>query len=120
MKKIALPVSIVLLVCILYWPTFSQAENTFAVKILEYFPQADTNKDGVLSEDEEAAVSRRAIQRYPKADVDGDGSLSDKEKEQLLKRVVALRKRMNDTSPPSGGFFGGGKSKSGREPSLGM
>ena len=118
MKKIALTVSIVLLVCILYGPTFSQAENTFAVKILEYFPQADTNKDGVLSEDEEAAVSRRAIQRYPKADVDGDGSLSDKEKEQLLKRVVALRKRMNDTSPPSGGFFGSGKSRSGRKPSF--
>ena len=102
----------------MYGATFSQAENTFAVKILEYFPQADTNKDGVLSEDEEAAVSRRAIQRYPKADVDGDGSLSDKEKEQLLKRVVALRKRMNDTSPPSGGFFGSGKSKSGRKPSF--
>jgi pimeloyl-ACP methyl ester carboxylesterase len=102
----------------MYGATFSQAENTFAVKILEYFPQADTNKDGVLSDEEEAAVSRRAIQRYPKADVDGDGSLSDKEKEQLLKRVVALRKRMNDTSPPSGGFFGSGKSKSGRKPSF--
>ena len=119
MKKIALTVSIVLLVCILYRPTFSQAENTFAVKILEYFPQADTNKDGMLSDEEEAAVSRRAIQRYPKADVDGDGSLSDKEKEQLLKRVVALRKRMNDTSPPSGGFFGSGKSEAGRKPSFG-
>ena len=102
----------------MYGATLSQADNTFAAKILEYFPQADTNKDGVLWEDEEAAVSRRAIQRYPKADVDGDGSLSDKEKEQLLKRVVALRKRMNDTSPPSGGFFGSGKSKSGRMPSF--
>ena len=119
MKKIALPVSIVLLVCILYGPTFSQADNIVAEKILEYFPQADTNKDGVLSDEEEAAASRRAIQRYPKADVDGDGSLSDSEKEQFLRRVSALRKRMNDTSPPSGGFFGGGKSKSGREPSFG-
>ena len=118
MKKIALNVSFIFFVCILYGPTFSQAENIFAEKILEYFPQADVNKDGVLSDEEEAAVSRRAIQRYPKADVDGDGSLSDKEKEQLLKRVVALRKRMNDTSPPSGGFFGSGKSKSGRKPSF--
>ena len=118
MKKIALTVSFTFFVFLMYGATFSQAENTFAVKILEYFPQADTNKDGVLSEDEEAAVSRRAIQRYPKADVDGDGSLSDKEKEQLLKRVVALRKRMNDTSPPSGGFFGSGKSRSGRKPSF--
>ena len=118
MKKIALTLSFVFFVFLMYGATFSQAENTFAVKILEYFPQADTNKDGVLSDEEEAAVSRRAIQRYPKADVDGDGSLSDKEKEQLLKRVVALRKRMNDTSPPSGGFFGSGKSKSGRKPSF--
>jgi hypothetical protein len=118
MKKIALTLSFVFFVFLMYGATFSQAENTFAVKILEYFPQADTNKDGVLSEDEEAAVSRRAIQRYPKADVDGDGSLSDKEKEQLLKRVVALRKRRNDTSPPSGGFFGSGKSEVGRKPSF--
>ena len=118
MKKIALLVSIVLLVCILSGPTFSQADNTVAENILEYFPQADTNKDGVLSEDEEAAASRRAIQRYPKADVDGDGSLSDSEKEQFLRRVVALRKRMNDTSPPAGGFFGSGKSEAGRKPSF--
>ena len=118
MKKIALTLSFVFFVFLMYGATFSQAENTFAVKILEYFPQADTNKDGMLSEEEEAAVSRRAIQRYPKADVDGDGSLSDKEKEQLLKRVVALRKRRNDTSPPSGGFFGSGKSEAGRKPSF--
>ncbi len=118
MKKIALTVSFVFFVFLMHGATFSQADNTFAAKILEYFPQADTNKDGVLSKDEEAAVSRRAIQRYPKADVDGDGSLSDKEKEQLLKRVVALRKRMNDTSPPTGGFFGSGKSEAGRKPSF--
>jgi len=119
MKKIALTVSFFLFVVLMHGVTFSQAENIFAEKILKYFPQADVNKDGVLSDEEEGAVSRRAIQRYPKADVDGDGSLSDKEKEQLLKRVVALRKRMNDTSPPSGGFFGSGKSKSGRKPSFG-
>ena len=118
MKKIALTLSFFLFVGLMYGATFSQAENTFAAKILEYFPQADTNKDGMLSDEEEAAVSRRAIQRYPKADVDGDGSLSDKEKEQLLKRVVALRKRRNDTSPPSGGFFGSGKSEVGRKPSF--
>ena len=118
MKKIGLSVSFVFFVFLLYGAAFSQPENTFAEKILEYFPQADVNKDGMLSEDEETVVSRRAIQRYPNADVDGDGSLSDKEKEQLLKRVIALRKRLNDTSPPSGGFFGSGKSKSGRKPSF--
>ena len=118
MKKIALTVSFIFFVFLMYGATFSQADNTFAAKILEYFPQADTNKDGVLSEEEEAAASRRAIQRYPKADVDGDGSLSDSEKEQLLRRVIALRKRMNDTSPSSGGFFGGGQPKSGRKPNF--
>ena len=119
MKKIVLTVSFVFFVFLVYGATFSQADNTFAAKILEYFPQADTNKDGVLSDEEEAAISRRAIQRYPKADVDGDGSLSDSEKEQLLRRVIALRKRMNDTSPPSGGFFGGVQPRSGRKPSFG-
>ena len=118
MKNISLTLSFIFFVFLMYGPTFSQADNTVAEKILEYFPQADTNKDGVLSEEEEAAASRRAIQRYPKADVDGDGSLSDSEKEQLLRRVIALRKRMNDTSPPSGGFFGGGQPKSGRKPNF--
>ena len=94
MKKIALTVSFIFFVFLMYGATFSQADNTFAAKILEYFPQADTNKDGVLSEDEEAAVSRRAIQRYPKADVDGDGSLSDKEKEQLLKVKVWAKAKL--------------------------
>ena len=119
MKKIALTISFVLFVFLMNGATFSQADNTIAEKILEYFPQADINKDGMLSEDEESAVGRRAIQRYPKADVDGDGSLSDSEKEQLLRRVIALRKRMNDTSPPSGGFFGGVQPRSGRKPSFG-
>ena len=118
MKNISLTLSFIFFVFLMNGATFSQADNTVAEKILEYFPQADTNKDGVLSEEEEAAASRRAIQRYPKADVDGDGSLSDSEKEQLLRRVIALRKRMNDTSPSSGGFFGGGQPKSGRKPNF--
>jgi acetyl esterase len=118
MKKLSLSVLLTVFCCFLCGENFLYSEDTFADKILQYFPQADTNNDGMLSEDEEAAASRRAIQRYPKADVDGDGSLSDSEKEQFLRRVSALRKRMNDTSPPSGGFFGGGQPKSGRKPSF--
>ena len=118
MRKLSVLIPIIIFCCLLSDMNFLKGEDAFADKILRFFPQADTNKDGVLSDEEEAAVSRRAIQRYPKADVDGDGSLSDKEKEQLLKRVVALRKRMNGTSPPTGGFFGNGKSKSGRKPSF--
>lgn len=50
MKKIALTVSFVIFVFLVYGPTSSQAENTFAAKILTYFAQADTNKDVVLGE----------------------------------------------------------------------
>ena len=66
----------------------------------------------MLSEDEEAAASRRAIQRYPKADLDGDGSLSDSEKEQFLRRFIALRKRMNDSKPAEWWVFSVAESQS--------
>ncbi len=59
--------------------------NAIKQQILKLFPQADTNKDGVISDAEEAVVSRRALKRYPKADRDGDGVLSDAEKQALLR-----------------------------------
>ncbi len=60
------------------------------MKILELYPQADTNGDGVISDAEEAVVSRMALDRHPQADKDGDGVLSDAEKQALL-RMVAKR-----------------------------
>ncbi len=116
-KKLSFWVAFCFLGCIVCGVSLSRAE-TFGEKILRYFPQADVDKDGVLSEAEEAAVSQRVIQRFPKADLDGDGLLSKKEKEQLLKKVVAARKRQDADSPASGGFFGGRKSTPKPEPSF--
>ena len=75
--------------CAMY---FVRAE-TFAEKILRSFPQADRNNDGVLSEEEEAAVSRRVMQRYPQADQDGDGVLSEPEKRDLIQKASGRGKR---------------------------
>ncbi|MDE0866914.1 MAG: alpha/beta hydrolase [Rubripirellula sp.] len=66
------------------------ANDAIKTKILELFPQADTNGDGVISDAEEAVVSRQAMKRYPQADKDGDGVLSDAEKQALL-RIAAKR-----------------------------
>ena len=68
MKKLSFFIPIVVVVgCFVFGASFLQAEDAFAEKILRSFPQADTDKDGVLSGDEEAAVCRRVIQRYPQA-----------------------------------------------------
>lgn len=84
------PIYIALLLC-----QFSIASVDDAIKrqILELFPQADTDKDGVLSDGEEAAVSKQAIKRHPQADKDGDGVLSNEEKRSLLKMAVNRAKR---------------------------
>ena len=85
MKKLSFFIPIVVVVgCFVFGASFLQAEDAFAEKILRSFPQADTDKDGVLSGDEEDAVCRRVIQRYPQMDKDGDGVLSDSEKQNLL------------------------------------
>ncbi len=68
------------------------ANDEIKKQILKFFPQADTNKDGVISDAEEAVVSRQALKRYPIADKDGDGVLSDAEKRALL-RAAANRAR---------------------------
>ncbi len=66
------------------------ANDAIKKKILELYPQADTNGDGILSDAEEAVVSRQALKRHPEADKDGDGVLSDAEKQALL-RMAANR-----------------------------
>jgi acetyl esterase/lipase len=84
MKKLSFFIPIIAVACSIYCASFLKAEESFAEKILQSFPQADTDKDGVLSGDEEDAVCRRVIQRYPQMDKDGDGVLSDSEKQNLL------------------------------------
>ena len=57
-------------------------------QIFKRFPQADTDKDGVISDAEEAAVRRQIIRRFPRADRDGDGVLSDKETRAVLRQAA--------------------------------
>ena len=64
------------------------ANDAIKKKALELFPQADTNGDGVLSDEEEAAFSRQALERFPQADRDGDGVLSDAEKQRILRTAA--------------------------------
>ncbi len=74
------------------------ANDALKKKVLELFPQADTNGDGVLSDAEEAAVSRQALKRFPQADRDGDGVLSNAEKQRLL-RAAANRMKAKPANP---------------------
>ena len=71
----------------------ANADDAIKQQILKLFPQADTNKDGVISDAEEAVVSRQALKRYPKADTDGDGVLSNAEKRALLRAAANRTKR---------------------------
>lgn len=77
----------------LAFATHAVADDAIKQQILKLFPQADTNKDGVISDVEEAAVSRQALKRYPKADKDGDGVLSEAEKQALLRQAANRAKR---------------------------
>ena len=77
------------------------ADDAIKKKILELYPQADTNS--VISDAEEAVMSRQALKRYPTADKDGDGVLSDAEKQALLRRAAnrAKRKPVDSTTEKS-------------------
>ena len=78
----------------------TRADDAIRKQILKLFPQADTNKDGSISDAEEAALSRQALKRYPKADRDGDGVLSDAEKRALL-RAAAIRAKRKPANTPT-------------------
>jgi acetyl esterase len=73
------------------------ADDTTKKQILKLFPQADTNGDGVISDEEEAALSRQVLKRYPQVDKDGDGVLSEAEKKALL-RQAAKRAQKNNSN----------------------
>ena len=75
----------------------ANADDAVKAKILELYPQADTNGDGIISDAEEAVVSRQGLKRYPQADKDGDGVLSDAEKQALL-RMAANRVKSKTAS----------------------
>ena len=68
-------------------------------QLLKLIPQADNDKDGVISDAEEAAVRGQILKRFSRADKDSDGVLSDTEMKAVL-RQAANRARRN--TPNSG------------------
>lgn len=85
---------------------FATADDEIRNQILRIYPQADTDKDGVISDAEEAAARQQILKRFPQVDRDGDGILSDAETKAVL-RQAANRARQNkpargtaQTAPP--------------------
>ena len=85
---------------------FATADDEIRNQILRIYPQADTDKDGVISDAEEAAARQQVLKRFPQVDRDGDGILSDAETKAVL-RQAANRARQNkpargtaQTAPP--------------------
>lgn len=74
------------------------ADDAIKVKILELFPQADANGDGVISDAEQAAMSWQVLKRRPQTDKDGDGVFSDVEVKALL-RMAAKRAKPKPATP---------------------
>ena len=104
MKKVIPVIFGFSVVVFLIAPSPARGDDAFAKKMLEIFPQSDTNGDGVVSPAEEAAQSQKALERFPKLDRDGDGVLSDAEKQNLLRIVAARAKRKpgsGESSPAS-------------------
>jgi len=98
MKKITALKFVCLAIVFLIGSPCVNADDDIKSQILKLFPQADANNDGVISDAEEAAVSRQALKRYPQADKDGDGVLSNAEKKALL-RQAAKRAQKNNPNP---------------------
>ena len=76
-------------------PSTMAEGNPLEQQILKLAPQADTNGDGKLSEEEDAAMTQKILQRFPKADADGDGALSDQEKQAMIRRAAARAGQTN-------------------------
>ena len=75
------------------------AGNPLEKQILKLQPQADTNGDGKLSKEEEAALHKMILKRFPQADSDGDGVLSTKELQVVIRQATARAKRQGQQKP---------------------
>ncbi len=82
----------------------SQSDDRFQ-QILKRFPEADTNKDGVLTQKEFRDFnSKRIIQRFPQADTNKDGVLSYQEFrnfQQQRRKMMVNRRKQDPPSPPT-------------------
>lgn len=72
--------------------------NSLEQQILKLAPQADSDGDGQLSKEEDAALTQRILKRFPQADTDGDGALSDQEKQAMIRRAAARAGRAKERS----------------------
>ena len=85
---------------VLVFSSTACADDLIKQQILKLYPQADTDKHGVISDAEDAALSRLALKRHPNADTDGDGILFDAEKKVRL-RLIANRVAASAEIPTS-------------------
>jgi len=82
------------------------ADDEVRQQILKLFPQADTDKDDVISDAEIAAVRTQILKRFSRADRDGDGDLSDAELKAIIRQAASRAKRNapnSGTSRPGNG-----------------
>ena len=100
MKDFALMLLIYALLLLILPNPEASSNDRLQKSILEVFPHADINNDGVLSEPEDAAIWKAALNAYPRADSDGDGTLSKAEKALLLRKVQQAASRRGSTIPP--------------------
>ena len=97
MKSFALTAAISLVVFAIA-ASYADTNVSIAKRILEIFPKADTDGDGVLSESEQSTLNRMVLQRYPQADTDRDGFLSESEQVIIFRKAAAAKKNgtLND------------------------
>ena len=77
--------------CLLVSLTFvarTNADDSIKQQILKLFPQADTDKDGVISDAEESTVRQQILKRFSRADKDGNSVLSDSEMKAIFRQAA--------------------------------
>ena len=92
MKRKVLTLITALLLAWTTSPSIAES-NPLEQQILKLQPQADTNGDGKLSKEEEAALNETILKRFPQADADGDGVLSVKEQQAVIRRAIVRAER---------------------------
>ena len=96
MKTLMKKTIILAFLCLFASLTFmarTNADDAIKQQILKVLPQADTDKDGVISNAEDATVRRQILKRFSRADKDGDGALSDSEMQVVLRQAAKRGKR---------------------------
>ena len=74
-------------------PARGQASSDIRKQIFKLFPQADTDKNDVISDAEIATVHQQILKRFPRADRDGDDAISDAEMKGVLRQAANRAKR---------------------------